>query len=61
MSRRFNLSSVGTILGSMFVVWWALFVLAYVTDSDTLWFLTRWSPCLLIPWGAIDVWRHRKR
>ncbi|AWN05309.1 hypothetical protein SEA_IBANTIK_87 [Streptomyces phage Ibantik] len=61
MPRKISLSGVGIILGSMFVVWWVLFVMAYVTDSDTLWFLVKWSPCVLIPWGVIDVWRHRKR
>jgi hypothetical protein len=61
MPGRFSVSGVGVILGSMFFVWWALFVMAYVTDSDTLWFLVKWSPCLLIPWGVIDVLRHNRR
>lgn len=60
MALRKRLEGTGTIISSMFVLWWTLFVMAYVSDSAVLDFLSKWSPLVLIPWGVIDVWRHNR-
>jgi hypothetical protein len=56
MSKRTS-SNPALILLSMLGVWWTLLVLAVVSGHSAAWFLVKWSPVVLVPWGAWDITR----
>jgi hypothetical protein len=59
MASKGKAGSVAVILLSAFVLWWTLFVFAWVSGAPESWALVKWSPIVLIPWALVDIARLR--